>query len=112
MLVDLAKRLVLGGMLLATTSWFTQAHDIYRSLVDSSGESCCNQRDCRPARYRVTAAGVEMLVDGSWLVVPEDTIQYRALEGDTGETAGGHWFSRTELYRQRHPFNEPGVERH
>jgi hypothetical protein len=37
-----------------------------------------------------TAAGVEMLVDGRWIVVPDDTIQYRALDGDNGETAGGH----------------------
>ena len=32
-----------------------------------------------------------MLVDGEWLAVPDDAIQYRALEGDTGETRGGHW---------------------
>jgi hypothetical protein len=32
-----------------------------------------------------------MLVDGEWIAVPEYTIQYRALPGDTGETAGGHW---------------------
>jgi hypothetical protein len=30
-------------------------------------------------------------VDGEWLTVPEDTIQYRTLEGDPGETRGGHW---------------------
>jgi hypothetical protein len=32
-----------------------------------------------------------MLIGGQWIVVPNDTIQYRALDGDTGETAGGHW---------------------
>ena len=81
-----------------TVSWpaTIEAHDIYTSLVDHSGSSCCNERDCRPARYRTTAAGVEMLVDGSWIVVPNDTIQYRALDGDTGETAGGHWCGKLE----------------
>ena len=67
------------------------AHDIYMSLRDSNGASCCSGRDCHPAHYRTTSAGVEMLVGGHWLLVPNETIQYRTLEGDTGETAGGHW---------------------
>ena len=41
--------------------------------------------------YRVTPTGVQMFVDGEWIAVPDHTIQYRALPGDTGETAGGHW---------------------
>ncbi len=36
-----------------------------------------------------------MLVDGKWIVVPNETLQYRTLDGDTGETAGGHWCGRT-----------------
>src|SRR5262245_7441768 len=96
MFVDLAMRLVLGAMLLATTSWPTQAHDIYVGLKDSSGESCCNDRDCRPARYRITAGGVEMLVDDQWIAVQEHDIKYRTLKGDTGETAGGHWCGKSE----------------
>ena len=96
MLVGLTKRLALGGILLTTMSWPSQAHDIYMSLVDRDGQTCCHDRDCRPARYRTTAAGVEMLVDGRWIVVPDDTIQYRALNGDTGETAGGHWCGKLE----------------
>src|SRR5262249_12679360 len=97
MLVGLAKRLALGGMLLMATSWPSQAHDIYTSLVDSTGASCCSDRDCRPARYRITAAGVQMLVDGSWIAVPDNTSQYRTIDGDAGETAGGHWCGRIEL---------------
>jgi hypothetical protein len=80
-------RLALGGVLLAT-SWPTQAHDIYTNLKDEGGESCCNDRDCRPAHYRITPAGVQMLVEGMWIVVPSHSIQYRTLAGDTGETAG------------------------
>jgi hypothetical protein len=74
-----------------------EAHDIYTTLTDNAGESCCHERDCRPAHYRRTAAGVEMLVDEEWIVVPDETIQHRALEGDTGETAGGHWCGTTRL---------------
>jgi hypothetical protein len=33
-----------------------------------------------------------MFVDGEWIVVPDYMIQYRALLGDTGETAGGHCY--------------------
>ena len=40
----------------------TQAHDIYTHLKSRSGESCCDNSDCRPVPYRVTASGVEMLV--------------------------------------------------
>jgi hypothetical protein len=79
--------------LASVTGWSapTDAHDIYMALKNRYGQSCCNESDCRPAHYRTTPAGVQMLVDGEWLAVPEETIQYRALEGDTGETAGGHW---------------------
>ena len=74
-----------------------QAHDIYTYLRDETEASCCNKRSCRTAGYRVTAVGVEMLVGGSWIVVPDDTIQYRTLEGDAGETAGGHWCGEIEF---------------
>jgi hypothetical protein len=78
----------------------TEAHDIYSPLIDSGGVSCCEARDCRPAHYRMTAAGVEMYVDGNWIEVPEQAIQYRALQGDTGETGGGHWCG---FAHRRHP---------
>ena len=68
-----------------------EAHDFYTTLKDSYGRTCCSGRDCRPAHYRATATGIEMLVDGQWIVVPDEIIQYRSLEGDTDETAGGHW---------------------
>jgi hypothetical protein len=69
----------------------TQAHDIYLHLKDRLGNSCCDDKDCRPALYRVTPTGAQMLVNGDWIAVPEYTIQYRVLPEDTGETAGGHW---------------------
>jgi hypothetical protein len=69
----------------------TEAHDIYSPLRNRSGSSCCNEGDCRPAPYRVTPTGVQMFVEGEWITVPDGTIQYRTLPGDTGETDGGHW---------------------
>ena len=74
-----------------------KAHDIYTVLKDRAGVSCCNDHDCRPAHYRFTSDGVQMLVSGEWMLVPEETIQYRTLEGDTGETAGGHWCGLTSF---------------
>ena len=69
----------------------TSAHDIYSHLRDERGESCCDDQDCRPASYRLTARGVQMYVDQQWITVPNERIQYRALLGDGGETGGGHW---------------------
>ena len=37
---------------------------------------------------------MQMFVEGEWIWVPDHTIQYRALPGDTGETDGGHWCGR------------------
>jgi len=89
-------RLFLPAILLAIgLNQPAAAHDIYSHLTDSWGNSCCNGKDCRPARYRVTPTGVWMLVDGDWVEVPGYTIQYRALADDTGETNGGHWCGRT-----------------
>ena len=41
--------------------------------------------------YRIVESGIRMHVYGLWVDVPEDKVQFRALPGDTGETAGGHW---------------------
>jgi hypothetical protein len=76
-----------------------KAHDIYSPLRDRFGNSCCDEKDCRPAPYRVTPTGVQMLVNGEWIAVPEYTIRYRSLLGDTGETAGGHWCGRIQNRR-------------
>jgi hypothetical protein len=85
--------IVVAFMLLWPSTVF--AHDVYGTLNDGHGASCCGGHDCRPAHYRITANGVEMLVSGRWIVVPNETIQYRTLSGDTGETAGGHWCGMT-----------------
>ncbi len=68
-----------------------QAHDIYSHLVDRLGLACCDETDCQPALYRMTAYGVQMLIAERWIDIPDNTIQYRSLLGDTGRTFGGHW---------------------
>jgi hypothetical protein len=91
----MALKLLLSSVVVAVALCHpTEAHDIYSHLTDSWGNSCCDDKDCRPARYRVTPTGVRMLVDGEWVEVPGYTIQYRALSGDSGETGGGHWCGR------------------
>jgi hypothetical protein len=74
----------------------TEAHDIYSPLKDRGGKSCCDDGDCRPASYRVAPTGLQMFVEGEWIAVPDATIQYRGLPGDTGETDGGHWCGRSQ----------------
>jgi hypothetical protein len=71
-----------------------QGHDIYTHLKNGVGFHCCDKNDCRPAHYRISADGVEMLIDQTWLLIPSYDVQYRILQGDTGETYGGHWCGR------------------
>ena len=77
-----------------------EGHDIYSGLMDRSGASCCNETDCHPANYRISSAGVDMFVDNEWVRVPNNVIQYRSLDGDTGETRGGHWCGVTYWKQQ------------
>lgn len=85
------KHILCAATLLLVFELPAHAHDIYSDLRDRLGNSCCDDTDCRPASYRHTAQGVQMYVGSKWITVPHDTIQYRALPGDIGETAGGHW---------------------
>jgi hypothetical protein len=78
-----------AAILLLAFEPHARAHDIYAPLKDRWGNSCCDDRDCRPAPYRVTPTGVQMLVNGEWISVPEYTIQYRALPEDTGKQPEG-----------------------
>ncbi|WP_204305969.1 hypothetical protein, partial [Escherichia coli] len=55
---------------------------------------CCNGADCRPVPYRTTASGVQMLIEGVWVTIPDSQVEQRSIEGDTGETGGGHWCGR------------------
>ena len=96
--MSMPTRCVLASLaLLVSWSVPLHAHDIYIGLTDRNGVSCCNDMDCQPAPYRITPSGVQVLVGGQWIAVPDDTIQYRVLPGDTGETDGGHWCGWTTV---------------
>jgi hypothetical protein len=86
-----AKRFSLAFVLLAIWPGSIQAHDIYSHVVNELGFNCCDTKDCKPAHYRITATGVQVLLAQTWITVPDNSIIYRALESDTGETYGGHW---------------------
>jgi hypothetical protein len=73
-----------------------EAHDIYTHLKNERGAACCDGTDCRPAHYRIKGGHVQMLVDGKWFPIFDDAITYRVLEGDTGETNGGHWCGKRQ----------------
>jgi hypothetical protein len=81
----MALRSALASLVLANGLAQTQAHNIYTGLYGKYGTACCDNSDCRPARYRKTPAGVQMLVDREWISVRLDAIQYRLLMGDTGD---------------------------
>ena len=116
--MSMPARCVLASLALLV-SWSTplRAHDIYTGLTDKDGTSCCNNLDCRPVQYRMTPVGVQVLVDGKWIAVPDDTIQYRVLPGDTGETGGAHWCGwttnwKTKTYCTILPPNSAGLSAH
>jgi hypothetical protein len=98
--MDIGHRSALGYStaltlaLIAISSGPVQGHDIYSGLKSKVGNSCCDKDDCRPANYQMTRNGVMMQVGQEWISVHPDTIVYRTLPGDSGETAGGHWCGR------------------
>ena len=102
------RAFLLVPLIAALSPVHTRAHDIYHGLTNTLGESCCHGSDCRPAKYRLMAHGLEMFVNGDWIKVPADKIQYRTLAGDNGESAGGHWCGYTEL---RNVEDETGIHR-
>jgi hypothetical protein len=83
-------------LIVAIGSSPVRAHDIYSHLVDRDGKPCCNNTDCRPAPFKVTARGVEMFVNDKWIVIPPDKLQHRLLSGDSGASGGGHWCGSTD----------------
>ena len=87
----LAKLIYPVSVLIAALPNPLAAHDIYSHLTDANGASCCSDRDCRPAMFRVMPNAVWMFVAGRWIEVPADIIQYRTLPDDDGRTGGGHW---------------------
>jgi len=83
---------LISTALIALLPTVSEAHDAYTNLKNRFGKSCCDDQHCRPAPYRINRSGaIEMLIDQQWLAIPSDVVEYRALDGDTGETNGAHW---------------------
>jgi hypothetical protein len=93
-----AKSLLAVVIALTGIPTATKAHEIYGILRNAAGGSCCNENDCRPAAYRKGRFGTDMFVQGRWIAIPQTAIQYRFLDGDTGETNGGHWCGTHATY--------------
>ncbi|HXW27731.1 MAG TPA: hypothetical protein VEK55_00080 [Xanthobacteraceae bacterium] len=53
-------------------------HEFYRGLRSPEGESCCNEKDCRPVQGRYVREGgaytLEILIGTRWIKVPKDRI--------------------------------------
>ncbi len=64
-------------------------HQFYQKLKQpGSNLSCCNDKDCRPARHRVTQFGRhEFFVAGRWLRVAKTKL----IEDIVTPDGGGHW---------------------
>ena len=60
---------------------FGHGHDkwhkgFYEQLIRKDTKtSCCNLADCRPTSVRMVGDHYEVMVDGVWMSVPQDTIQ-------------------------------------
>jgi hypothetical protein len=93
------KKISLVGGLLVIWPGPIQAHDIYTDLLTGSGLCRCHDGDCRPVPYRLTSKGVQMFVDEQWLDIPGNSLQYRTLSGDRGETGGAHWCGLRDAMR-------------
>ncbi len=52
-----------------------QHHDWYKDLRQPDGASCCDNRDCRPTRARMTDRETWQAWDGAkWLDIPPDRV--------------------------------------
>ena len=67
-----------SGAIAQASDGHGQFHYWYRGLKSPEGESCCNEKDCRPVDSRyVLAEGswtLEISISGLWVKVPKDRI--------------------------------------
>jgi hypothetical protein len=78
--------LIVAGSLLAVTAFAEPPSDgdyslapWYQSLRQpGTGTSCCSIADCRTTDYRTNGDTYEALIDGKWIIVPQEKILQRA----------------------------------
>lgn len=62
-------------------------HGFYDQLRQpQTGISCCNDKDCRPAKWKVTKNGVAFQIGSKWIEAPMSSV----IETETPDQ-GGHW---------------------
>jgi hypothetical protein len=57
-----------------------QVHAWFENLVRADGYHCCSAADCRlakPGELRASAQGLQVLLDGEWIDVPEHLVVHR-----------------------------------
>lgn len=64
----------------------------YKSLKTNSGNTCCDQSDCRPTPARITPDGWQVKIEGQWQDVPPEVILQR--ENLAGEPVACVYFHR------------------
>lgn len=61
--------------------------EFYQHLMQpESGRPCCDDKDCRPAKFKITKAGPAFYIGGKWILPPAKTI----IEKLTPD-GKGHW---------------------
>ena len=75
-------------------------HGFYDGLKQpGTNLSCCHDKDCRPAKFRITQSGVQFQIAGKWIDAPAE----RTLEIDTPDGAG-HWCGYGESTNAPHTY--------
>jgi hypothetical protein len=84
--------IAVAGFIAVALSADKAGHDkfheqFYSSLQHPKSKMpCCNDRDCRPAKYKIEQSGVSFFVGGKWIEVPKRTV----METVTPDGLG-HW---------------------
>lgn len=77
-------------------------NQFYKHLKQPNSEvSCCDNKDCRPARHRMTKNGHEFHIGGRWL-----TVDRTKLINTVTPDGGGHWCG---LYEYAHTITFCGI---
>lgn len=67
---------VLCGAGFAHAVWSSaRAHDPYTTWRTHTGVSCCDKRDCRPAKAKWTPDGWQVRLRGQWCAIPARVVR-------------------------------------
>ena len=49
--------------------------DFYSKWQTTTGASCCNNQDCRPARDRIISGRIQVFIEDDWVDVPKEAVR-------------------------------------